>query len=86
MFLLEIIFLLLQYDKEALSRRMKEILHQCYKFGFEVSHNRDRDQTGLLILPETFQYHKELDRLMTGWNYRQDLASGVINFSMQWMK
>ena len=25
-----------QYDKEALSRRMREILHQCYKFGFEV--------------------------------------------------
>ena len=23
---------------------------------------------------------------MTGWNYRQILASGVINFSMQWMK
>lgn len=24
-------------DKEALSRRTREILHQCYKFGFEVS-------------------------------------------------
>lgn len=23
-------------DKEALSRRTREILHQCYKFGFEV--------------------------------------------------
>lgn len=33
-------------DREALSRRTREILHQCYKFGFE--------------------YHKELDRLVTG--------------------
>ena len=23
-------------DREALSRRTREILHQCYKFGFEV--------------------------------------------------
>jgi hypothetical protein len=26
-----------QDDKDALSRRMREILHQCYKFGFEVN-------------------------------------------------
>ena len=25
-----------QQDKEALNRRTREILHQCYKFGFEV--------------------------------------------------
>ena len=55
-----------QYDKEALSRRMKEILLQCYKFGFE--------------------YHKELDRLITGKQSRQLFCSGVISFSTQWMK
>ena len=45
---------------------MKEILLQCYKFGFE--------------------YHKELDRLITGKGSRQLFCSGVISFSKQWMK
>ena len=53
-------------DKEALSRRTREILHQCYKFGFE--------------------YHKELDRLVTGQGARASLAIGVMNFAKQWMK
>ncbi|XP_059082749.1 mitogen-activated protein kinase kinase kinase 4-like isoform X4 [Tigriopus californicus] len=52
-------------DKEALSRRTREILHQCYKFGFE--------------------YHKELDRLVTGQSSRTALSKGVISFSRQWM-
>ena len=25
-----------QTDRETLTRRIREILHQCYKFGFEV--------------------------------------------------
>lgn len=53
-------------DKETLSRRMREILHQCYKIGFE--------------------YHKELDRLITGESSKKVLAQGVIQFSMQWMR
>eukprot|EP00095_Tigriopus_kingsejongensis_P011134 maker-scaffold1161_size58349-snap-gene-0.7 protein:Tk11134 transcript:maker-scaffold1161_size58349-snap-gene-0.7-mRNA-1 annotation:"hypothetical protein CAPTEDRAFT_214311" len=53
-------------DREALSRRTREILHQCYKFGFE--------------------YHKELDRLVTGQSQRNSLAQGVLSFSKQWMK
>ncbi len=54
-----------QADKEALSRRTREILHQCYKFGFE--------------------YHKELDRLVTGQKSRASLSRGVIAFAKQWM-
>jgi len=53
-------------DRDTLVRRMREILQQCYKFGFE--------------------YHKELDRLITGEGSRRDLASGTIQFSMQWMR
>ncbi|XP_023342644.1 mitogen-activated protein kinase kinase kinase 4 isoform X2 [Eurytemora carolleeae] len=53
-------------DRDTLVRRMREILQQCYKFGFE--------------------YHKELDRLITGDNSRRDLAVGTIQFSMQWMR
>jgi len=55
-----------QYDKEALSRRMREILHLFYKFGFE--------------------YHRELDRMMTGEWCRRLLAQGVIQFSIQWIR
>ncbi len=52
-------------DRDALSRRTREILHQCYKFGFE--------------------YHKELDRLVTGQRLRAALAKGVVQFAVQWM-
>jgi len=55
-----------QAEKETLARRMREMLHQCYKFGFE--------------------YHKELDKLITGENSRQVQAQGVIQFSTQWMR
>ncbi len=53
-------------DREALSRRTREILHQCYKFGFE--------------------YHRELDRLVTGAGSRAALARGVASFARQWMR
>ncbi len=52
-------------DKEALTRRTREILHQCYKFSFE--------------------YHKDLDRLVTGQGSQRSLARGVIAFARQWM-
>ena len=41
---------------------------------------------GLIYISLHFQYHKELDRLITGRNYRQMLSDGVISFSVQWMK
>ncbi|CAB4056133.1 MAP3K4 [Lepeophtheirus salmonis] len=53
-------------DREVLSRRTREILHQCYKFGFE--------------------YHKELDRFVTGEKARTCMVKGLIDFSKQWMR
>ena len=33
-----------------------------------------------------FQYHRELDRMMTGEWCRRLLAQGVIQFSIQWIR
>ena len=52
-------------DKEALSRRTREILHTCHKFGFE--------------------YHNQLDKLVTGQGSRKQLSRGIISFAKQWM-
>ena len=61
---------------------MREILHQCYKFGFEVKLSK----VDLRKLPFIVQFHKELDRLITGEGSRGLLAQGIIQFSMQWMR
>ena len=71
-----------QAEKETLARRMREMLHQCYKFGFEVLNPNVYNQC-LLFVP---QYHKELDKLITGESSKRVLAQGVIQFSMQWMR
>ena len=35
-------------DKDALARRTREILHQCYKFGFEYHKELDREAMHLI--------------------------------------
>ena len=70
-----------QTDRETLTRRIREILHQCYKFGFEVGFFYLFWLYAQPCLPKWtvaswqkfkndwrkyFQFHKELDRLITG--------------------
>lgn len=40
----------------------------------------------VLFSPSLFQYHKEIDRLVTGAGSRRLLSLGIMEFSRQWMK
>ena len=59
------------YDKEALSRRMREILHLCYKFGFEFHRDLDKLTTGRSSRAElatgTINFSQQWMRFVLAW-------------------